>query len=35
LLSELKEIDAYLVYSDSLGETKTYITKGFEKLIIK
>ncbi|MEP5934551.1 MAG: FAD:protein FMN transferase [Winogradskyella arenosi] len=35
LLSELKEIDAYLVYSDSLGETKTHITKGFEKLIIK
>jgi FAD:protein FMN transferase len=35
LLLELDKVDAYLVYSDSLGETKTYITKGFEKLIIK
>jgi thiamine biosynthesis lipoprotein len=35
LLSELKEIDAYLVYSDSLGETRAFITKGFKKLIIK
>lgn len=34
LLSELDEIDAYLVYLDSLGETKTYITKNFKKLII-
>jgi thiamine biosynthesis lipoprotein len=35
LLSELDKVDAYLVYSDSLGKTKTYITTGFEKLIIK
>lgn len=35
MLSKLNGIDAYLVYLDSLGQTKTYITKGFEKLIIK
>ena len=35
LLSELDGIDAYLVYLDSLGQKKTYITKGFEKLIIE
>lgn len=34
LLSELDGIDAYLVYSDSLGETKTYITEGFKGVIL-
>jgi len=35
LLTLLNGIDAYLVYSDSLGETKVHITKGFQKLIIE
>ena len=35
MISRLGEIDAYLVYLDSLGQTKTYITKGFENLIIE
>ena len=35
LLLKLDNIDAYLVYKDSSGRTKTHITKGFEKLIIK
>ncbi len=35
ILSELKGIDVYLVYSDSLGKTRAHITKGFKELIIE
>lgn len=35
LLASLKNIDAYLVYSDEKGNMKTFITKGFEEKILK
>lgn len=34
VLSKLNNIDAYLVYSDSLGKTNSYITNGFKNLLI-
>ncbi|WP_379932843.1 FAD:protein FMN transferase [Maribacter chungangensis] len=35
MIPSLENIEAYLVYLDSLGQTKTYITAGFKKLIIE
>ncbi|QHI38537.1 FAD:protein FMN transferase [Kordia antarctica] len=35
LLSELKDVDAYIVSKDEQGNMQTYSTKGFQDLIIK
>ena len=35
IINSNPELEAYLIYSDSLGNFKTYITPGMEKLILK
>lgn len=35
MLSKLEKIDAYLVYSDVNGNTKAFVTSGFEEKILK
>lgn len=35
ITNSLKNIDAYLVYSDEKGNIKTFITKGFQKIILE
>lgn len=35
LISNLENIDVFLVYSDSIGETKYYITPGFKNSIVE
>ncbi|NNK74945.1 MAG: FAD:protein FMN transferase, partial [Maribacter sp.] len=34
LLSNQKEIDAYVIYLDDAGQTKEYMTEGFKKVVL-